>query len=31
VGCICLPQRPQLDEVAALIKKHGIRRLVVVQ
>lgn len=31
VGCICLPQRPQLDEVAALIKRHGIRHLDVVQ
>lgn len=27
VGCICLPQRPQLDQLAAQIRRHGIRRL----
>ncbi|MFM7268698.1 MAG: hypothetical protein ACKOZT_08950 [Cyanobium sp.] len=31
VGCICLPIRPQLDQLAALIRQHGIRRLEVLQ
>ena len=31
VGCICLPERRQLDQLASLIKKHDIRRLVVLQ
>ena len=31
VGCICLPQRRELDHLASLIRRHDIRRLVVVQ
>ena len=31
VGCICLPQRAQLDQLAALIRKHRIRRLEVLR
>jgi hypothetical protein len=31
VGCICLPQRRELDQLASLIRKHDIRRLVVLQ
>lgn len=31
VGCICLPKRPQLDQLAALIRKHSIRRLEVLR
>jgi hypothetical protein len=27
VGCICLPQRRHLDELAGRIRRHGIRRL----
>jgi len=27
VGCICLPDRAQLNELAALIRRHGVRRL----
>jgi len=31
VGCICLPQRRELDQLASLIRKHDIRRMVVLQ
>ena len=31
VGCICLPQRRELDQLASLIRRHDIRRLVVLQ
>lgn len=27
VGCICLPQRAQLDQLAGLIRRHGVRSL----
>jgi hypothetical protein len=27
VGCICLPQRAELDQLAGLIRRHGVRRL----
>ena len=31
VGCICLPKRAQLDQLAALIRRHGVSRLLVLQ
>ena len=27
VGCICLPQRAELDQLAGLIRRHGVRSL----
>jgi len=31
VGCICLPQRTHMDQLGALLRRHGVSRLQVLQ